>query len=274
MSDSVKTGVEAATWPITYPVGMAMNPSDPMQPWRNYNKSGSLAKQPTSDTSPGAEGFGNNVLQEMSKLLPGMSTLLSGGKGSPGAGPTLSKAMNEQPAKIPGITPIESKAGETISTNLAAGGDPRSLEMINKLTSGDVGTSPATVQAMENFKKFTQPDIEQQMALAGLGRSGASGQAVADASEKAMVPLMQTEIANRESAIPQLQSAGDAATSAAMGYGGLQRDITTQQENAKQADLARRSGIAEMLLGIPMAGISSAMSGMFTPRTTTGGKGK
>lgn len=265
------------------PVGMLSSGAvtNPTAPGEFSGKVGNVAtgnpaSGPVNDTSGTAqETFGNQVLSSMSGLLPGITKLLSGGgKGSPGAIDTLSGAMKPQPMQIPGITPIESQAGSKIESNLTAGGDPRVLNQINQLTSGDVGTSPVTTQAMDNFKKFTQPDIEQQMALAGLGRSGAAGQAVANASEQAMVPLMQTEIANREAAIPQLQTAGDTATSAALGYGGLTRDIATQAEQAKQNDLTRTTSIAELLLGIPMAGISTAMGGMFTPRTTTGGKGK
>ena len=264
------------------PVGMIanaplFNPSDPSQPVRNLNSTGSPLNPPPADpTSTSSEGFGNSVLQSMSSILPGITQLISGGGkgGAKGAGQVLSAGMNQQPMQIPGVTPIEQQAGNTIQTNLTAGGNPAVLNEINQLTGGPVGSSPATQQAMKSFQDFTAPNIEQQMALSGLGRSQAAGQSVANASEQAMVPLMQTEIANREAAIPQLQTTGDTATSAAMGYGGLQRDIGTQQQQANQQAQQNQTSIAEQLLGIPMAGIGSAMAGMFTPRTTTGGKGK
>lgn len=76
------------------------------------------------------------------------------------------------------------------------------LSQLGFFTSGALGESPATIAAQEAFRRFTIPEIEQSLALAGLGTSGAVGASIGDAEAKALVPFLQTEMAQR------LQAAG------------------------------------------------------------------
>lgn len=82
------------------------------------------------------------------------------------------------------------------------------MSQINQLTSGPIGSSPATQAAEQAFKDFTLPTIQNQAAAMGQGNSGAALEAMSQGSERAVVPFIQQEIANRESAVGQLGQLG------------------------------------------------------------------
>ena len=66
---------------------------------------------------------------------------------------------------------------------------------------GPMGQSPIFQQQVENFKNLTQPVIQNQFALQGLGGSPALGQAMGVSLGNALVPLMQQDAQNRLAAI-------------------------------------------------------------------------
>lgn len=76
---------------------------------------------------------------------------------------------------------------------------------VNWLTNGPLGTAPATVAGMESWENMVKPQVQQELALAGLGRSGALGTAMAKSRTEAAVPLLQQEIENRMAVLPILQ---------------------------------------------------------------------
>lgn len=71
------------------------------------------------------------------------------------------------------------------------------LDQLGFFTGGTLGESPATIAAQDAFRRFTAPEIQQSLALAGLGASGAVGASLGDAEAKALVPFLQSEMANR-----------------------------------------------------------------------------
>src|SRR3970282_3041488 len=91
---------------------------------------------------------------------------------------------------------------------------------------GQPGQSPLTQAGVQAFQQNTLPIIQQQMQLAGLGRSGALGVSIADAMASAMPQFIQQDIQNRLAAagmIPQF----------ALGQGGV-----TQQGAGRAGGIA------------------------------------
>jgi len=93
-------------------------------------------------------------------------------------------------------------------------GNPTVMEQYNQqfsqaltpMLEGQPGQSPLTQAAVQAFQQNTLPIIQQQMQLAGLGRSGALGVSIADAMASAMPQFIQQDIQNRLTAagmIPQ-----------------------------------------------------------------------
>jgi hypothetical protein len=92
----------------------------------------------------------------------------------------------------------------------------QALGLINQLTSGPIGSSPATAAGMRAYTANAEPAIEQASSLSGGGRGGALTSALTQGQEQAYDPLIQQEISNRESAIPQLTGIGNQAESTLM----------------------------------------------------------
>lgn len=78
-------------------------------------------------------------------------------------------------------------------------------DQIQQLTSGPIGSSPATQAAMRAYETSAVPQIESGQAMSGAGRGGGLTQALTQGEEQAYVPLVQQEIANRENAPAQYQ---------------------------------------------------------------------
>lgn len=76
------------------------------------------------------------------------------------------------------------------------------LLQAQELTGGPIGSSPATQAAMA----AVTPRIQNEMTMAGLGRSGALPEALASAYG----PIVAQEIAGRQAIIPQLAAMGEA----------------------------------------------------------------
>lgn len=107
-------------------------------------------------------------------------------------------------------------AGQPLTTPAA---EQQALAQIATLTGGPLGSSPATreaIAAMEReYETNALPAMQNQLAQAGLGRSGALEQGIADLRGKlfaAEVPLLQQEIATREQTLPILQDIAKAQT--------------------------------------------------------------
>lgn len=88
-----------------------------------------------------------------------------------------------------------------------------SIAQLNDVVGGPVGSSPATRQAMEAWRQFTLPTVQHEAALQGVGRSGQELIDTALSSTQAMVPLLQTEIANRMQSAKEFQNIAGAETS-------------------------------------------------------------
>lgn len=100
------------------------------------------------------------------------------------------------------------------------------LLQANELVGGPIGSSPATQAAIQAIT----PKIQNEMSMAGLGRSGALGDALASAYG----PIVAQEIAGRQAIIPQL-----------MGLGGALRqgDVTQAGQLTNIANAARSGSV-------------------------------
>lgn len=177
----------------------------------------------------------------------------------------LSSLFNFSPQPITGLSDVErglygqqvKMAGlpATTAPELAA------LEQINALTSGPIGSSPATLAALQNFEQMSKPGIEQDLALSGLARAGALPDVVSGARSAALLPMFQQEIQNRANVIPQLSGIGntiagrsrsDLAT--AIGAAGAPRDIAEARNQANFSEQQRIQNLTQ-LIGLSPTGL-------------------
>lgn len=118
-------------------------------------------------------------------------------------------------------------------------GNPTPAEItgaITPFTSGPIGGSPIFNAAVEAFRANTLPTIQQQFQLQGLGGSPALGQAAGVALGANLVPLIQSDIANRLAAIGLMQGQQQFAAQQTGNYGGvptLPAFSLAQQTNAQ-----------------------------------------
>lgn len=201
----------------------------------------------------------------------------------------LSDLFNPMVQNVPDLTPLQQlliqrqvgfalpggNAGSALTPNMPTGGsmtdtsglgsasspELASLMQLMQTTGGPVGSSPTTQQGMgvlENqFNQTTLPTIQNQLALAGLGNSGAVGRSIGDARSgvaAATTPLLQQEVQNRMQSAQQLQQLGGTLAgrersdvNAAMGAAGQQYDIAAQQAQAQFNDAQRRAALTEQV---------------------------
>lgn len=123
-------------------------------------------------------------------------------------------ATSQEQGATSSLNSLTGVAGQPITTPDA---ETQALAQIGQLTGGQIGSSPATQQAIaaleQQYNTRALPSLQNQLAQAGLGRSGALEQGVADLRGQlfgAEVPLLQQEISNREQTLPILQSIAQA----------------------------------------------------------------
>ena len=270
-------GMERATSiePGFYQAFRAMN-LDPTMPL------GQLAATPTGIT-PSEVAFGA-IIPDMESV---MRTTVPQTEQEIAAQQALYQAMGlsggtvgrtpEELAAFGALQQLPGVAGTQVQTPQA---ETQALALLNSLTGGNVGSSPATQQAIDflehQYETRTLPTLQNQLAQAGLGRSGALGTSINDARAQllgAEVPLLQQEIANRAQATSALGSI--AAAQAARGSEPIARTLQALQAQAggmtglggqvasrQQADLDRM--VQTMLAG---AGGFQSLGGQLAGRT-------
>ena len=172
----------------------------------------------------------------------------------------LSGFTGANPMQVPGLTPqqqaaVDFSAGAVNQPTLQS---PEALALMNlaSLSSGPIGSSPATTEAMKSWEATTGEQIKNQLAMAGIGRSGALATDLGVARSAAHAPLLQQEIANRLGTVDPLARLGQTMESRPIGrqqtafdMGEMLRQISQAQAQAGQADYLRRQGIAESIAG-------------------------
>lgn len=139
-----------------------------------------------------------------------------------------------------------------------------SRQLLDQLTSGPIGSSPATAAAMRAYKSSAVPQILSGQAMAGPGRGGGLAEALQQGEEQAYVPLVQQEISNRLAAAPQYAGLGaeesELAQARAAGYTNL-ADYRNALDEAKFAGNQALAGMRENLAGA-REGLAGAREGL------------
>jgi hypothetical protein len=138
---------------------------------------------------------------------------------------------------IPGLSPTEM---DLINQLVAAGQNnpdrAAAEQMLSELTSGPIGSSPATAAGMKAFEQQIAPQVKQMQALQGTAGGGAALEAMAEASSAAALPLIQQEIQNREAAVGQYSQLGMQQIqqlAASLEAAGMPREVAQQQAQAQ-----------------------------------------
>lgn len=177
----------------------------------------------------------------------------------------LSGFTGAAPMAVPGLTPQQQAAVEFSgqAVNAPTLQSPEALALMNlaRVSSGPIGSSPATQEAMQSWEATTGEQIKNQLAMAGIGRSGALATDLGVARSAAHAPLLQQEIANRLGTVAPLTDIGAtmetrpmARQAGAFDMGEMVRQIAQAQAQAGQADYLRRQGIAENIAGVVTGG--------------------
>jgi hypothetical protein len=136
--------------------------------------------------------------------------------------------------------------GWNFSSSSGGGGGVDELDRIgNPLENIDFANHPALQSALKTFAKTTQPGIENAMIGAGLGRSGAAGNAIETGKATLALPVMQQliqgELSNKGMDVTQrgqdtqARIAANAAAAQARAQGmGLQQQMAMARLAAEQ----------------------------------------
>jgi hypothetical protein len=173
----------------------------------------------------------------------------------------------------PGVTAEDAAATQAeVDTNTRQMLDAEAL--IKGLTSGEVGSSPATAQAMKAWEQFVQPTVMAGQALTGNLGGGATEEALGLSRTAALTPLMAKEIDTRQAMAALLGQLGLGAsgqelaastTNAQLGTqvseGNANRDLAAQTA-AGQMDLAAQTATAQMDLAAQQATLQAQLQKM------------
>ncbi|MDP2662168.1 MAG: hypothetical protein Q8R28_15695, partial [Dehalococcoidia bacterium] len=152
------------------------------------------------------------------------------------------------------------------------------LQQLGFFTGGQFGQAPATLAAQKAFSQFQAPEIQQALALAGLGSSGAVGASLAEGEARAMVPFLTQEMANRLQASGMTSQIGQTAQGRALQGAGILGDIggeinrTGLQASTLLAQLGQGMGARELQAAglIGQTGAGQAGRGLTAANLMTG----
>lgn len=175
------------------------------------------------------------------------------------AGPySLASLLAPNPEQIAQLTPGEmSDINQT--QQYAQSGTPQmqqAQDLINQLTGGAIGSSPATLAAMANYNQNIMPTITSSLGATGGGRGGALTAALTQGQTSAITPLLQQEISNRENAIGQETNLGTMQSQNvqnALTANDMVRQIQQSQLSSNFQDFLRRSGLIQQLVQGPLS---------------------
>ena len=223
--------------------------------------------------------------------LQNLSPLWGGGAG----GSTNYLAAN--PMQTAGADPLQTWAAEgvkglgdqTEAEKVAMQYGLKASSLAGRMATGaGAATDPAVLAASDAFEKLMAPGIENQMGLAGLGKSSSLANALALGKSSQMAPLI-TDYINREQnalnneanmyagLMPQFTALGGVETSReqaalndAMQIGGTMRGIEQEPLTAQYQDFLRRQALSEQALFVPFGATAGASIG---PNATSESQG-
>jgi len=214
---------------------------------------------------------------------PPITNIPPGTFGGPGitGGPdpqSLQGVMNYSTQDRPGSPGV---VGAGPSGGFTIQGSPGVQAAYQTPTGQSLAQDPSLKAAVDAFNQYQRPTIENQMELAGLGRSNAAGNATSLALGQQLAPFMESAFGREESAInrgsqatenelnrrqaldinqsnanlatiPYLMNMGQdqygrqlGQINAASQFGGLQQGVEQAGNDAAYQDFLRRQGLAE-----------------------------
>lgn len=187
--------------------------------------------------------------------------------------PNLTALYQNYPQlNVPGIDPTQQNVlNQLVQTGQNNPEIQAALAQLQQLTSGPIGSSPATQAGMQAFQQLEAPIIGQQSALRGTAGGGQAIEALGQGATAAALPLIQTEIANRQAAVQQYGQLGQQQMqqlALALEASGLPREIALEQA---QAIMQRQMGQQQMAFGLQtlpldlLGSISIGQQGTSTP---------
>lgn len=192
----------------------------------------------SGSTTPSAPPWLQKLLKASGKNATALMNAVNAAGG-------VQQQLTPSPDQTAQLSPEEQQLiSELGSFGSGANPDVQAAEnQLTQLTSGPIGSSPATEAAMRAYETNVAPTILNSVAMAGTGRGGGITQATTQGEEQAYVPLVQQEIANRENAVGQYNTLAN--TNENMAMTGLQaedipRQIQQQQFDAAYQDMLRR----------------------------------
>lgn len=177
-----------------------------------------------------------------------------------------------------GIAPLSGSQTDLINQIVAQAGGGTNVanaqNLLGQLTSGPIGSSPATQAGMQAFQQLVAPQIEQGAVLAGQGNSGALGEQLQLGATAAAVPLIQQEIQNRQQAIGQygnLEQLLGQQQQAGLNAAGLPQQIQQQQNQSLYDQLMNQLMYAQGVQMGPEQLFGSTLGASQWGRQSTGG---
>lgn len=170
---------------------------------------------------------------------------------SPEAAALIQIGSNQTQAGL-GAAPITDFLGA--NPQPVVGPDPATLDALAYFQS--LAGGGATPGVLDAFNRLQVPLIQQQAMQAGLGRSSALTDALAQGQAAALMPALQLQTT---------------AAGAQAGLGDYLRQIAQQQAEAPYQDFLRRQGISESLLSGATGLIPSSIGQRGGQDTATGG---
>jgi hypothetical protein len=191
----------------------------------------------------------------------------------------LSQFAQPQQRQIAGMSPLQQYAagmvpqiaqGNAQSQNALGSlgygntGTDSALGQLSQLTSGPIGSSPATQAGMAAFQGNVLPTLQNELGAMGLGRSGIAAEQIQKATTSAAVPLLQQEIANRAASVPQYTNIAQAGsgigqqevqnlgTAAGLGasLGSTQQQLAQSVYDQPYQDYLRRQALSQSVTGL------------------------
>ena len=194
-----------------------------------------------------------------------------------GSPDSLTAQLQANPEGIAQLTGAETgniNQLENIATN-QSGPEQQSQSLINELTSGPIGSSPATAAAMRAYNQNIEPTIASSISATGGGRGGDLTAALTQGQTTAYAPLVQQEVANREAGVGQTQALGQQESgdiTTAMNASDLIRQINQSGLTSQFQDLMRRFGLGQQLTLGPTELLGPSSIGQHTNQSTSSGK--
>jgi hypothetical protein len=213
-----------------------------------------------------------------------------------GAAP-LTGFLDANPQQIAGADPLQTWASQNVGQllNVPQGEQTASQygtlasQLAGRMATGaGVEQDPAILAANAAFDKLMAPQIENQMGLAGLGKSSSLANSLALGKASQLAPMIQDYIGREQSALdnqanmyaglmPQFAALGGAETNRLMSalndsmqIGGTMRGIAQDPLNAEYADYLRRQALSEQALFVPFGAMAGPSIGPSSSASSQG----